>query len=52
LFDVIVFYPAVLILVLLIAVNVASWVARDDWDMENPIFAVRGKFPDGVHEKR
>jgi hypothetical protein len=52
LFDVIVFYPSVLILVLLIAVNVASWVARDDWDMENPIFAVRGKFPDGVHEKR
>ena len=51
-FDVIVFYPTVLILVLLIAVNVASWVARDDWDMENPIFAIRGKFPDGVHERK
>lgn len=52
LFDVIVFYPSVLILVLLIAVNVASWVARDDWDMENPIFAIRGKFPDGIHDKK
>jgi hypothetical protein len=52
LFDVIVFYPSVLILVLLIAVNVASWVARDDWDMENPISAVRGKFPDGVHAEK
>lgn len=51
LFDVIVFYPAVLVLVLLIAVNVASWVARDDWDMENPVFAIRGKFPLNTHEK-
>lgn len=51
LFDVIIFYPAVLILVLLIAVNVAAWVARDDWDMENPIFAVRGVFPIDTHAK-
>ncbi len=52
LFDVIVFYPTVLVLVLLIAVNVSSWVAREDWDMENPIFAVRGKFPEGTHEQK
>ena len=49
-FDVIVFYPAVLILVLLIAVNVSAWVVREDWDMENPVFAVRGKFPQGTHD--
>lgn len=50
LFDVVIFYPTVLVLVLLIAVNVAAWVSREDWDMENPIFAIRGKFPDGTHE--
>jgi hypothetical protein len=51
LFDVVIFYPTVLVLVLLIAVNVSAWVAREDWDMENPIFAVRGKFPEGTHER-
>ena len=52
LFDVVIFYPTVLVLVLLIAVNVSAWVAREDWDMENPIFAIRGKFPEGTHEAK
>lgn len=43
LFDLWIFYPVVLILVLLMAVTVTSWVVREDWDMENPIFAIRGK---------
>lgn len=45
LFDVVIFYPVILILVLLIAVTVTSWILRDDWDMENPIFAIRGEYP-------
>lgn len=52
LFDVVVFYPTVLVLVLLIAVNVSAWVAREDWDMENPISAIRGKFPEGTHDSK
>lgn len=45
LFDVVIFYPVVLILVLLIAVTVTSWILRDDWDLENPVYAIRGEFP-------
>ena len=43
LFDLWVFYPVVLVLVLLIAVTVTSWILREDWDMANPVVAVRGK---------
>jgi hypothetical protein len=50
LFDVVIFYPTVLTLVLLIAVNVAAWVSREDWDMENPVVATRGRFPQGTHD--
>lgn len=46
LFDLWVFYPVVLVLVLLIAVTVASWILREDWDMANPIAAIRGKRPE------
>jgi len=42
-FDRVVFFPVVLILVLLIVVNLVSWSTRDDWDMENPVYAVRGR---------
>ena len=43
LFDLWVFYPVVLVLVLLIAVTVTSWILREDWDMANPVVAIRGK---------
>jgi hypothetical protein len=46
LFDLWVFYPVVLILVLLIAVTVTSWILREDWDMANPVVAIRGKRED------
>ena len=42
-FDLWVFYPVVLVLVLLIAVTVTSWILREDWDMANPVVAIRGK---------
>jgi hypothetical protein len=45
LFDLWVFYPVVLVLVLLIAITVTSWVLREDWDMSNPVQAIRGKRP-------
>jgi hypothetical protein len=45
-FDTFIFFPTILLLVLLILVNVLMWDRRDDWDMENPIFAVRGKRKD------
>lgn len=35
-FDRFVFFPVVLILVLLIVVNLVAWSTRDDWDLENP----------------
>jgi hypothetical protein len=37
-------FPAILLLVVLVAVNVISWSVRDDWDAQNPVFAVRGKY--------
>lgn len=37
-------FPAILLLVILVAVNVISWSVRDDWDAQNPLFAVRGKY--------
>jgi len=42
-FDRLVFFPVVLTLVLLIVVNLIAWSTRNDWDMENPIFAIRGQ---------
>jgi len=41
--DKFVFFPTVLTLVVLIVVNVLLWVWRDDWDLENPLTAIRGK---------
>ena len=37
-------FPSILLLVILIAVNVLSWSVRDDWDAQNPLFAVRGRY--------
>lgn len=42
--DKFVFFPTVLTLVILIVINVILWVRRDDWDLENPKIAIRGKF--------
>lgn len=42
-FDLFVFYPVVLLLIILIAVNVQLWNNRDDWDLENPKIALDGK---------
>ena len=42
-FDRIIFFPVVLVLVLLIVVNLLAWSTRDDWDMENPIRAIQGR---------
>jgi Domain of unknown function (DUF4436) len=41
--DRFVFFPVVLLLVLLMAVNLIAWSTREDWDMENPVFAIRGR---------
>lgn len=41
-----IFYPAVLTMVILIAVNVVAWVTRDDWDLENPMFISEGSIFD------
>jgi hypothetical protein len=41
--DRLIFFPVILLLMILIAVNVLVWTKRDDWDMENPIIAIRGK---------
>lgn len=43
LFDLWIFFPVVLLLVLLIAITVLSWIMRDDWDVSNPVSAVMGK---------
>ena len=45
-FDIFIFFPTILLLILLIMVNVLMWDRRDDWDMENPIHAIRGKRDD------
>lgn len=50
LFDRWVFYPVVFGLVALVTVNVASWITRPDWDMENPIYSVLGEIPDRFKE--
>lgn len=42
-FDLFVFYPVVLLLIILIAINVQLWNNRDDWDLENPNMALDGK---------
>lgn len=42
-FDLFVFYPVVLLLIILIAINVQLWNNRDDWDLENPNIALDGK---------
>lgn len=41
--DRFVFFPVVLMLVLLMAVNLVVWSTREDWDMANPVFAIRGR---------
>lgn len=42
-FDMFIFFPVILLLISLIMINVSLWNKREDWDMENPIHAVRGK---------
>ena len=51
LFDRWIFYPVVFGLVALVTVNVASWITRPDWDMENPIYSVLGEIPERFNEK-
>ncbi len=46
LFDLWIFYPVILLLMLLIGVTVISWIMRDDWDVSNPVSAVLGKRTD------
>ena len=42
-FDLFIFYPVILLLIILIAINVELWSNRDDWDLENPNVAIGGK---------
>jgi hypothetical protein len=42
-FDMLIFFPVILLLICLIMVNVSQWNKREDWDMENTVSAVRGK---------
>jgi len=42
-FDKIIFFPVIISLVLCISINLVAWVLRDDWDMENPLKATKGK---------
>jgi hypothetical protein len=42
-FDMLIFFPVILLLICLIMVNVSQWNKREDWDMENSVTAVRGK---------
>lgn len=42
-FDLFIFYPVILLLIILIAINVELWNNRDDWDLENPNVAIGGK---------
>jgi hypothetical protein len=42
-FDMLIFFPVILLLICLIMVNVSQWNKREDWDMENTVTAVRGK---------
>lgn len=42
-FDMYIFFPTILILICLILVNVSAWNSREDWDMENPLKAIKGK---------
>jgi hypothetical protein len=46
LFDLWIFYPILLLLVLLVGITVLAWIMRDDWDASNPIGAVSGKRAD------
>lgn len=41
-FDLYIFYPVILLLIILITINVQLWNNRDDWDSENPNVAVGG----------
>ncbi|CAN2186819.1 Protein of unknown function (DUF4436) [Candidatus Nanopelagicaceae bacterium] len=45
-FDMFIFFPVILLLICLIMINVSLWNKREDWDMENPIVAVRGRRSD------
>ena len=42
-FDLFIFYPVILLLIILIAINVELWNNRDDWDLENPNVAIGGQ---------
>ena len=41
-FDMLIFFPVILLLICLIMVNVSQWNKREDWDMENHIIAIHG----------
>jgi hypothetical protein len=41
--DRFVFFPIVLVMVSLVAVNVVLWASREDWDMVNPLSAIGGR---------
>lgn len=42
-FDMLVFFPTILLLTTLILINVNLWVKREDWEMENTNYAVAGR---------
>jgi hypothetical protein len=42
-FDMLIFFPTVLLLTTLILINVNLWINREDWDMENTNYAVAGR---------
>ena len=46
LFDLWIFYPVILLLVMLIGITVVSWIMRDDWDVSNPVSAILGRRAD------
>ena len=41
-FDKFIFFPALIALAVSTVMNLLQWVKRDDWDLENPMFAVMG----------
>lgn len=44
-FDRFLFYPVILVLVLLIVVNLLAWSTREDWDLANPMTPEQGSGP-------
>lgn len=44
--DRFIFFPIVLVMVSLVAVNVVLWASREDWDLVNPLSALRNRIND------